>query len=127
MKLNNILAVVAASVMLSGCFGGVRIPDIRIHRPIEIPDIQPSPMTLQTVTWQVYTVAELSEMVRQAEASGQTDVVFYVLPQDQYNALAFNLAEMRRYIEDQKAANRYLTDAIKINNGEIPAPTGPQP
>lgn len=124
--LAKLAAVVALSMTMAAC-GGRVIPDIRIHRPIAIPEVQTPPMTLQRVEWQVYTTAELRAMVEAAEANGETDTVFYVLPQAGYNALAFNLAEMRRYIEDQQAANQYLVDAIKINNGEKPATTGPQP
>lgn len=126
MKLSKLAAVAALAITLAGC-NGARIPDIRIHRPIAIPEVQPTPMTLQRVEWRVYTVAELRAMVDAAEANGETDTIFYVLPQDGFNALAFNLAEMRRYIEDQKAANQFLVDAIKINNGEKPETTGPQP
>ncbi len=123
--LSKMAAVLALTLSLAAC--GHSIPGITVNRPITIPEVQPTPMTLQRVEWKVYTVAELRDMVNAAEANGETDTIFYVLPKEGFDSLAFNLAEMRRYIEDQKAANQYLVDAIKINNGEKPATTGPKP
>ena len=127
MKTLSRLAVIAMAATLAGCNGGVRIPQIMVNRPIAIPAVVTPPMTLQRVEWRVYTTAELAEMVRQAEAAGETETIFYVLDKPGYDALSFNLAEMRRFIEDQQAANNFLVDAIKINNGERPASAGPQP
>lgn len=107
------------ALSLSGC---ATLGDFRIttHKPIPIPDIQPQPMQLKDVKWKVYTVDELKAMIAQMEATGQTSAVFYVLDKDNYDALAFNLVEMKRYIEDQKSTNQYLIKSIKINNGEKP-------
>lgn len=106
------------ALTLGGCahwFGGQ--PDTTtVFKPIEIPNVQPTPMTLRPVQWRVYTVAQLRTMVAQMEASGQTEAVFYVLPREEYESLAFNLAEMARFIRDQRAANEYLVEAIEINN-----------
>lgn len=93
--------------------------EIETHKPIAIPtEIDPAPMDLKEVHWKVYSVEELKAVVAQMEATGQKDAVFYVLPKEEYDALAFNIAEMKRYIEDQKATKEFLVEAIKINNGE---------
>jgi len=111
------LLVVLSLLLLGGC---ETLADFRIttNKPIAVPDIQPGPMQLKPVSWKVYTVDELKALVASMEAAGQTTTVFYVLDKENFDSLAFNLVEMKRYIEDQRATNQFLIEAIAINNGE---------
>jgi hypothetical protein len=115
----KLIAILVASTALSGCgglFGGGRftLPSLVENKPVPITIVQPTPMELNDVTWKVYTPETLAAEVQQAP----TGTVYYVLTQDEYNVLAMNLSEMRRYIEDQSAVNATLINAIKINEGE---------
>ena len=125
MKITTLALALTLSVSLSGCFGMFRQserPPI-VFRPIEIPDVQPTPMSLRAVNWEVYTVSELRSMLEQMEANGDGNAVFYVLPKEGYESLAFNLAEMKRFIEDQKSTNEFLIEAIEINNSANTTPS----
>jgi hypothetical protein len=117
MKIFRITAIVAASILLSGCSWLSKEFNITTNNPIPIPDVKPVPLELKPVQWQVYTVDELKAMVAQMEANGNKNAVFYVMDQENFNALAYNIAEMKRFIEDQKSTNEFLVKAIEINNG----------
>lgn len=116
--MKKILLCIALTIPLAGCFGLGRETERppTVFRPLEIPNVRPSPMSLQEVEWQVYTVSELQSAVDELESTGQTDAVFYLLTKEEFDSLVYNLAEMRRFIEDQKATNEYLVEAIRINN-----------
>lgn len=125
--LSKVVLATSLALSLSGCsLLGKLDPNITTHQPIPVPENQqPAPMSLKPVTWKVYNAAEMKAAIQQMEARGQTDSVFYVLSKEDYEALAFNFADMKRYIADQKAINEFLIEAIRINNGEKkPEPAG---
>lgn len=117
MTIFRIAAVVASAMLLSGCAWLSKEFNVTTNNPIPIPDVKPVPLDLKPVQWRVYTVEELKAMVAQMEASGNKNAVFYVLDQENFNALAYNISEMKRFIEDQKSTNEFLVKAIEINNG----------
>ena len=125
----KVLTIAALTILVAGCEHVPKIPRITVFKPIEIPNVQPTPLSLRTVEWDVYTLAELRTFVDEQEAAGvDPNTVYYVLPKGEYDNLAYNLAELRRFIEDQRATNTYLVEAIEINTGDreehsAPAPT----
>lgn len=110
--------IVASMLLLSACGGSSGVPNIQTNVPVPVVAPVVAPMDLGSVRWVVRDLNGLKELVAQMESSGQTSVIFYVLPQDDYNTLAMNLAEMKRYIADQKAANEFLVSATKTNAGK---------
>lgn len=122
MHLSKFAAIIALSFGLTACgHAGITLPVISFHKdaPVTIPVVPP--MALSGVKWQVYDLATLKTLVAGMEARGETNAVIYVLDQGNYEALAMNLSEMKRYITDQKAANDYLTAAIKTNGATPPS------
>lgn len=124
MKQTLVLAL--AAITLAACShrgGTAELPPIIENRPAPIPDVKATPMELRDVNWRVYTADELAQEAERARASGEP-VVYYVLVKPDFEVLAMNLSEMRRYIEDQSAINDTLIAAIKINespNRGLPA------
>lgn len=124
--MKKILALTLASVALASCAhrgGNSELPPIIENRPAPIPNVQATPMDLKNVEWRVYTADEMAQEAERARASGEP-VVYYVLVKPDFEILAMNLSEMRRYIEDQRAINDTLLAAIKINespNRGLPA------
>lgn len=115
----KVMTIAALTILVAGCEHVPKIPRITVFKPIEIPNVQPTPLSLRTVEWDVYTLAELRTFVDEQEAAGvDPNTVYYVLPKGEYDNLAYNLAELRRFIEDQRATNTYLVEAIEINNGD---------
>jgi hypothetical protein len=107
---------------LAGCATTCPTPVVNVPHNITIPNVQPQPMNLQHVPWKVYTPDQLNALIATLKTQGMTNVTFYVLDQNGFNALAYNLTDMQRYIKDQKAQNDYLIQAIEINNGTAQAP-----
>lgn len=91
-------------------------PVISTHEDVPIAKVTIPAMNLKGVQWQVYDLAKLKALVASMEANHQTSVVLYVLDQNNYEALVMNLAEMKRYITDQKSVNSYLIAAATINS-----------
>lgn len=123
------LAVIGlAAVSLSACLTtNQNVPEINTNKPAPVVVPVVAPMDLQSVQWTVRDVEGLKALIAQMEATGQTNVVFYVLTQDQYDALAMNLAEVKRYVNDQKAANDFLKAAIDTNATPAEKPTPEKP
>jgi hypothetical protein len=116
-----------AVTTMTACTTTQGVPNVVTNRPAPVarPDI--APMDLENVRWVVRDVAGLRALADSMEASGQKDVVFYVLDQDSYNALAMNIAEVRRYINDQDAANDFLLAAIDTNSRAAVKPEEKKP
>lgn len=117
-KLTNVAAI-AVSALLAGC-GSTKLPTLNFNRAAPVAPPVVNPMTFTQINWEVYDLSKLKQLVARLEASGQTQIVIYVLTQDGYEALAGNLSEMKRYISDQKAANEFLVKSLVINGKETP-------
>lgn len=102
--MKNLLAVLAA-VTLTGCAlfekDPVIVKPIFVDRPIlQIAD--PDPVKQLPMTWVVITKENFEEKMKDFESKGQTFVVFALTPEG-YQNLAISMAELRRYIQQQKA------------------------
>ncbi len=116
------IALVTATT-LSACANKESTPpQVITNTPVPITPPTVTPLDLQNVKWTVHDYASLKKMVADAEKKGQPNVIFYVLTQDDYNALAMNVAEVKRYISDQKAASDFLSASIITNSSKPEAP-----
>lgn len=117
------VAILVTALALGACAHTPDAPRIQTNVPAPVAQPVIAPMDLGQVHWIVRDLPGLKALVAQMEASGQTNVIFYVLTQDDYNTLAMNLSEMKRFIADQKAANEFLVKAIQTNSqtGATPA------
>jgi hypothetical protein len=120
MKLAKLTLVGAAFASLAACQTGQNVPDVVTNRPAPVARPVVPPMDLQNVQWRVRDLDGLKALVADMERTGQNNAVFYVLTQDQYDALAMNLAEVKRYIADQDAANEFLGAALDTNARPAP-------
>lgn len=118
MKPAKILLISLLATSLAGCSTTMGKFNV-FHRdtPAPVPITRPAPMTLGEVEWKVYDVEGLKKLIVQLEASGDKNVVLYVMDKESYEVLAMNLAEMKRYIADQDAESTQLRKANEINAG----------
>lgn len=94
-----------AAVLLAGLVTACASPDpipqqVRFPR-VAAPDVQP--VTLNPVRWRVMTETEVRSLSESREP-----VVLFVLDAENYRNLGLNLIEIRRHIEEQRAAIIFL-------------------
>ena len=91
------------------------IKTVTEYKTLEIYQPQlPRKIDLQDVEFFVVTEKNLEEQIaRIGKMQGGTFVIFGMTPQD-YENMAFNLQELRRYIRQQKEIIIYYRDATKI-------------
>jgi len=91
----------------------------------------PKPMTLNDVKWYVVTEENFDEFLETYKKENGDAWVFYAMSVRGYEAMALNMAEIRRYLESQNAIILYYEDAIKPrepqeqngDNAETPSPS----
>ena len=91
------------------------IKTVTEYKTLEIYQPQlPKRIDLQEVEFFVVTEKNLEEQIaRISKMQGGTFVVFGLTPQD-YENMAYNLQELRRYIRQQKEIIIYYRDATKV-------------
>ena len=99
----RILIIASALMLLGACS---MLPKT-IEKPVlyEKPELflpSPKPTEQLGVEWQVITSENLPALIKEAEAKGQPLVLFGLTPLG-YQNLAMNMADLRRYIEQQNA------------------------
>lgn len=122
MKYVKIALAVCLILIMSACKTVQGVPDVVTNRPAPVAKTVIAPMELQNLRWVVRDVAGLCALADRLEASGNGSTIFYILDQDSYNALAMNISEVRRYVNDQNAANDFLAAAIDANTKTTPKP-----
>jgi len=103
-----LLACICMMIMLTAC--GERTLNIS-SAPITIPTQappQPQPVRMLPVNWQVITSENLNTFVQQLQQSqNNQNQVFVAIQMTDYENLVLNLADLRRYIEQQQAVIVY--------------------
>lgn len=93
-------------VLLSGCSMFPKAPEV-VTKPVvaEKPKLvvtQPAPVSQLPVTWIVLTKDNFESKLKELSDKGETFVFFAITPQG-YQNLSLNIAELRRYIQQQQA------------------------
>ena len=114
-RLQPILVVMATAIFLTGC-SSLRLPaEIKTVTKIEkvtIPTVtQPKPVKLNDVRVYVVNADIYDEFVKEfTEENG--DLAFVALSMQDYENLALNISELRRYINQQKNIIIYYEKAV---------------
>jgi len=85
----------------------------------------PKPMTLNDVTWYVVTEENFPEFIEKYKKENGEPWVFYAISVRSYESMALNMAEIQRYVEQQKAIIVYYEQAVskkEDDNGTIDKP-----
>ena len=104
----------------------VEVKTVEVERRIPTQN-RPSPVRLNDIHFYVVTEGNLGDFQKRfAKENG--DLVFYALSVRDYETLALNMAELKRYIQQQKEIIVYYEEACKTykkrktpmgNNGKI--------
>ena len=111
MQLQKFFVILSSLLVINGC--SVLEPKVVTKTeyvakniPLQPP---PKPLTLSNVEWSVVTKDTLEEVL----AKMQEPYVFYAISVPSYEVMALNLAEIKRYIGQQKAIITYYENAIQ--------------
>ena len=122
MMVQKILLVSLSLLLLSSCTKVpeptiVTVPEI-IEKDIPIVE-RPKGLSLTSPYFHVVTSENLDEFIEKFKKSNGSELVFYAISVRDYENLSLNLAELRRYIEQQQAIIVYYETAIEGDNDVI--------
>ena len=134
-KFLRLLSLFLIATTVSGCstFGFFNKPEKEIVVQTEYVERNiplqraPKPMTLNDVKWYVVTEENFDEFLETYKKENGEAWVFYAMSVRGYEAMAMNMAEIRRYLESQNALILYYEEAIKPQeeDGAAEKPTTP--
>lgn len=111
----KILLVSLSLLLLSSCTKApeptiITVPEI-IEKNIPIVE-RPKGLKLTSPYFHVVTAENIDEFIEKFKKSNGSELVFYAISVRDYENLSLNLAELRRYIEQQQAIIVYYETAI---------------
>ena len=114
-SLKPLLAVMAILLFLTGC-SSFREPEVKIVTQIEkttVPTVaRPKPIDLVDTRVYVVTKDNYESFVKEFTAE-HGELAYVVLSMKDYENLAINIADLRRYIEQQTEIIVYYEEAVK--------------
>ena len=119
-SLKPLLAVMAILLFLTGC-SSFREPEVKVVTQIEkttVPTVaRPKPIDLVDTRVYVVTKDNYESFVKEfTEEHGE--LAYVVLSMKDYENLAINIADLRRYIEQQTEIIVYYEEAVKPKDPE---------
>ena len=117
MNFGKISSLLLAILLLSSCSSFYKEPEIKVVTKLEktVVPIVPMPKPVQMNDIKIYVVSpeeNLEEFKKEFEAKNGGDAYVAISIKD-YENLSKNFAELRRYIEQQKAIIVYYENAVK--------------
>ena len=118
----TVSSLLLLTLLLSSC-GYIRKPEKEIIvKTVEVQKIipiQPQPKPVDMIDVKFYVVTEENyEEFKEKFMKTNNDYVFYAVRVHDYENLAFNMAELYRYITQQKEIMIYYEKAVKVKPEE---------
>ena len=112
LKVSSLLLL---SLIVSSCtswpkFTQIEVQTVEVERNIPIQN-RPQQLNLSNITWYVVTKENFEEFKKRYEKENGM-FLFYVISIRDYETLSLNMAEIKRYIEQQKQIIIYYEKAI---------------
>ena len=126
-KLTYFLAPLAVLLVMSACS---RIPEekiVTIPTVVETPEIEapkisivrrPDPVAMKDADIVVVTESNLEEVIERIKST-QGEFVLYAMTASSFEALALNLEQIKRFIEEQNEVILYYEKAVTKDDNEI--------
>ena len=122
LKISSLLLL---SLVISGCSSWswpkltqIEVQTVEVERNIPTQN-RPQPIRMNTtMKWWVVTEENFKEFKEKFQKENGDPLVAYVLSVRDYETLALNMAEIKRYIEQQKEIIIYYEEAIKPREKE---------
>ena len=114
----KVLSLLLVSLILSSCSSWnplktIEVKTVEVERQIPPQNRPPQIQLNTTMKWWVVTEENFKEFKKKFQAENGDPLVAYVISVKDYETLALNMAEIKRYIEQQKSIIVYYEDAIK--------------
>jgi hypothetical protein len=114
----KVSSLLLLSLLLSSCstwnpLKTVEVQTIQVERQIPTQNRPPQIQMNTTMKWWVVTEENFKEFKAAFQKENGDPLVAYVISVKDYETLALNMAEIKRYIEQQKSIIVYYEDAIK--------------
>lgn len=128
MRLKNFLVILPLTLLVSGCGSLLKTPEpVVVTVPTivrnEIPLVaHPKAVTLTDTKVYVVTAENYDKFVQDFKVKNG-ELVYVAMSVKDYENSSNNIAELRRYLNQQKEVITYYEDAIKAPPPEAPAPT----
>ena len=111
----TVLSALLLSLLLSSCSSWDKLKRIEIKR-VEVDRViptqnRPRQLDLNDITWFVVTDQNFNEF-KQRYTKQNGSFLFYAISVRDYETLALNMAEIKRYIEQQKQIIIYYEKAV---------------
>ena len=118
----TVSSLLLLTLLLSSC-GYLRKPEkeivVKTVEVQKIVPIQPQPKPVDMIDVKFYVVTEENyEEFKEKFMKTNNDYVFYAVSVHDYENLAFNMAELYRYIRQQKEIIIYYEKAVKVEPQE---------
>ena len=118
----TVSSLLLLTLLLSSC-GYIRKPEkeivVKTVEVQKIVPIQPQPKPVDMIDVKFYVVTEENyEEFKEKFMKTNNDYVFYAVSVHDYENLAFNMAELYRYIRQQKEIMIYYEEAVKVKPKE---------
>ena len=118
----TISSLLLLSLVLSSCATWnplklLEVKTVQVERQIPVQN-RPPQLKLGDVKWWVVTEENFKEFKEKFQKENGDPLVAYVLSVRDYETLALNMAEIKRYIEQQKEIIIYYEEAVKPRDKE---------
>tara|TARA_B100000287_G_scaffold211350_1_gene199568 strand:+ start:521 stop:880 length:360 start_codon:yes stop_codon:yes gene_type:complete len=115
------LSLLLLSLALSSCSSWpqlkqIEVKTVEIERNVPIQN-RPRQLDLSSIKWYVVTEENFEEFKKRFTAENG-EFLFYAISVRDYETLALNMADIKRYIEQQKNIIVYYEDAVKPREKE---------
>lgn len=88
----------------------VEIKTVPVRIPVAVPNM-PRPIDLREVHWYVVNEDNLEQFLEDVKRQSGNQVVFLAMTVADYENMAFNMQEIKRYVEQSKAIIVYYINA----------------
>ena len=88
------------------------IQTVEVEKQIPL-QLQPKPLQFNSVYWHVITEENFDDFIKKFKKENGEAWVFYAISVRSYESMALNMAELKRYIEQQKQVIVYYEEAVK--------------
>ena len=88
------------------------IQTVEVEKQIPL-QLQPKPLQFNSIYWHVITQENFDDFIKKFKKENGEAWVFYAISVRSYESMALNMAELKRYIEQQKQVIVYYEEAVK--------------